>query len=515
MSTRAPRQRLLPARRTERATGGKIESVTLHLAGVVVFAAGCGMLACGAVEVLDGGTKAASLLGPGIGGFVAGGLLWRRTIAPLRISSATIYGAILMAWVAFTTTATLPYLLSGVLDRFDLALFEAVSGFTTTASTVLRAPDGVARGILLWRALTQWYGGIAITIFVVSVLPYVRSAGFEHLAGVSHSWGAERMASRIQEMAKRIVLVYAGFTLVIAALYALFGMGTFDAVAHAFSTVSTGGFSTHAESLAFFSSSGVEWTAIGGMIVAGGNWALYWQALRGKPLKLFRSVELRAYLIIVGLVAFAAVAWRPDDAGQTGMRRTIFGAVSIATTTGFRLVDYAQWAGAVQLILLFAMVVGGMPGGSAGGFKTFRLLAVVGHARRHLFRQLHPRAVPLVRISGEVIADTVISGILGFFVLFMALGATATLAVSAIGSHDMPTSISLVATSLGNVGPALGTITHYADLHAGVRDVLMVVMLAGRLEIYPVLLGLVPVFRFIGNLLPPKLALAFARIGRG
>jgi trk system potassium uptake protein TrkH len=513
VSTRTP---LYRARQPERPAGGKIESVTLHLVGVVLFAAGCGMLACGIVELLDGGTKTAALLGPGIGFAIAGGLLWRRTISPLRIPSATIYGAILTAWLAFAIAASLPYVLSGVLIRFDLAMFEAVSGFTTTASTVLRSPESVAHGILLWRATTQWFGGVAITVFVVSVLPYVRSAGFEHLAGISHSWGAERMASRIQEMAKRIVGVYAGFTLLVAAFYALFGMGTFDAVAHAFSTVSTGGFSTHTESLAFFNSAGIEWTAIAGMIVAGGNFALYWQALRGKPLKLLRSVELRAYVIIVALVSIAAVAWSTaSGAGPDTARRTIFGAVSIATTTGFRLVDYTQWSGAVQLVLLFAMVVGGMPGGAAGGFKTFRLLAVVGHTRRHLFRQLHPRAVPLVRISGEVISDTVISGILGFFVLFMAVGAVATLIVSAIGGHDLPTSISLVASSLGNVGPALGAFTHHADLHAGVRDVLMIVMLAGRLEIYPLVLGVVPVFRFIGNLLPPKVALAFARLGRG
>ncbi len=513
MSTRTP---LYRPRRADRPAGGKLESVTLHLVGVVLLAAGCGMLVCGTVELLDGGTKTAALLAPGVGFAVSGGLLWRRTIAPLRIPSATIYGAILMAWAAFAIAASLPYLLSGALDRFDLAVFEAVAGFTTTASTVIRSPESVARGILLWRAMTQWFGGVAITVFVVSVLPYVRSAGFEHLAGISHSWGAERMASRIQEMAKRIVGVYAGFTLVVAALYALFGMGTFDAVAHAFSTVSTGGFSTHSTSLAFFNSPGVEWTAIAGMIVAGGNFALYWQALRGKPLKLFRSVELRAYVIIVAFVALVAVGWSTASAaGADTVRRTIFGAVSIATTTGFRLVDYTQWAGAVQLVLLFAMVVGGMPGGAAGGFKTFRLLAVVGHTRRHLFRQLHPRAVPLVRIAGEVISDAVISRILGFFALFMALGAIATLMVSAIGGQDLPTSISLVASSLGNVGPALGTFTHHADLDAGVRDVLMIVMLAGRLEIYPVVLGVVPVFRFIGNLLPPKLALAFARLGRG
>jgi trk system potassium uptake protein TrkH len=474
------------------------------------------MVASGAVEILNGGSEAVSLLGPGIGFGVIGLLLWRGTTSPLRVSSATIFGAILTAWAAFSVAAALPYLVSGTLGRFDLALFEAVSGFTTTASTVVRSPDAVARGVLLWRATTQWYGGIAITVFVVSVLPYIRSAGFEHLAGISHSWGAERMASRIQEMAKRIVLVYVAFTLIVAGLYALFGMGTFDAVAHSFSTVSTGGFSTHSASLAYFNSPGIEWTAIAAMVVAGGNFALYWQAIRGKPFKLLRSVELRAYVAIVALVAVAAVAWNASQGSSADdLRRTIFGAVSIATTTGFRIVDYNQWAGAVQLLLLFAMVVGGMPGGSAGGFKTFRLLAVVGHMRRHLFRQLHPRAVPLVRVGDEVISETVISGILGFFSLFMAVGALATLLVAAIGSHDLPTSISLVATSLGNVGPALGSVTHYADLQTGVRDVLIVVMLAGRLEIYPLLLGFVPLFRFIGAKLPPRMAQTLARFGRG
>lgn len=478
------------------------------------------MLLAGVIEELDGGAKAISLIAPGLGAGVVGLLLWRRTTAPLRISPATIFGSILTGWLVFTIVTALPYVLSGTIDRFDLALFEAVSGFTTTASSVIRSPDDVARGILLWRATTQWFGGVAITVFVVSVLPYYRSAGFEHLAGISHSWGSDRMASRIQEMAKRIVLVYIGFTLIVAALYAVFGMGTFDAIAHSFTTVSTGGFSTHDRSLAHFDSAGIEWTAIAGMIVAGGNFALYWQALRGKPFALWRSVELRAYLVLVAGISIAAVAWHAaGEADADGVRHAVFGAVSIATTTGYQIVDYNQWAGSLQLLLLFAMVVGGMPGGSAGGFKTFRLLAVVGHTRRHLFRQLHPRAVPLVRISGEVISDRVISGVLGFFGLFMALGALATFLVAAIGSHDLRTSITLVATAIGNAGPALGSsmssVTGYADLEAGVRGVLAVVMLAGRLEIYPVLLGFVPLVRLVSDRLPPRVAQSLARLGRG
>jgi trk system potassium uptake protein TrkH len=482
----------------------------------MLFAAGCAMVVCGVVERLDGGSKAVSLVAPGLGAAVVGLLLWRRTTAPLRIAPATIFGAILSGWLTFTVVGALPYLLSGVLDRFDLALFETVAGFTTTASTVIRSPETVPNGILLWRALTQWFGGVAITVFVVSVLPYYRSAGFEHLAGISHSWGSDRMASRIQEMAKRIVLVYIAFTLIVAGLYAIFGMGTFDALAHSFTTVSTGGFSTRDNSLASFDSPGIEWTAIAGMIIAGGNFALYWQALRGKPLALWRSVELRAYLVLVAGISIAAIVWHAaGEADADGVRHAVFGAVSIATTTGYTIVDYNEWAGSLQLLLLFAMVIGGMPGGSAGGFKTFRLLAVVGHTRRHLFRQLHPRAVPIVRISGEVISDRVISGVLGFLGLFMALGAVATFLVAAIGSHDLRTSITLAATSIGNAGPALGSVMHYADLESGVRAVLMVVMLAGRLEIYPVLLGFVPLVRVIADRLPGRLAQSIARVGRG
>jgi trk system potassium uptake protein len=502
--------------RADRAAAGGRETVVGHLVGITLTAAGAGMLVCGGVERLMGGAQATSLIAPGLGSAVPGLLLWRRTTAPRRIPAATIYAAILAAWIAFSVAAALPYLLSGVLDRFDLALFEAVSGFTTTASSVIHPLDTTARGILLWRSMTQWFGGVAIMVFVVSVLPYFRSAGFEHLAGISGGWGGQRLAPRVQETAKRLVLLYIAFTGFVAAFYGLFGMGMFDAVAHAFSTVSTGGFSTHDRSLAAFDSPGIEWTAIVAMVLAGGNFALYWQALRGRAFTLLRSVELRAYFVLVALIVGAAVAWNADNGmSATAIRRTIFGAVSISTTTGFVLVDYNAWPGAVQLLLIFAMGVGGMAGSSAGGFKTFRLLAVVGHVRRHLFRQLHPRAVPIVRIGDEVISDPVISRILGFFGLFMAVGAFATFLIAALGGFDLRGSISLVATSIGNVGPAFGPVGRYFDLTAPVRAVLMFVMLAGRLEIYPVLLGAVPLVRLVADRFPPRVAQFVVRLGRG
>jgi trk system potassium uptake protein TrkH len=494
--------------------------VTLHLIGLVLAAAGAGMLACAGFEAALGGSAAVALAVPGAGVGLPGLLLFRRTRAPLRISPSTMYGAVLAAWLAFTLAASLPYLLSGVLDRFDLALFEAVSGFTTTAATVIDPIDGVARGVLLWRAMTQWFGGVAIMTFVVSVLPYFRSAGFEHLAGISGGWGGERIAPRVQETARRLVLLYIGFTLIVAAGYALFGMGLFDAVAHSFTTVSTGGLSTHDASLAAFGSAGVEWTAIVGMVLAGGNFALYWHALRGRTAALWRSAELRTYLVIVALIGLAAVGWNTSDGNWSAaqIRQTLFTAVSLSTTTGYSLGDYEHWAGAVQLLLIFAMAIGGMAGGSAGGFKVFRFVAVIGHVRRHLFRQLHPRAVPIVRIGDEVIDESELNRILGFFALFMGVGAVATFLVAALGSLDLRTSISAVTSSLGNVGPALGVLGPghtYLDVGTGVREVLMITMLAGRLELYPVLLGLIPLARIIADRLPRKVAQLLVRSARG
>jgi trk system potassium uptake protein TrkH len=505
-------------RLTERPIFTRPETAVGHVVGLTLAIAGTGMLVAGIVEKLDGGPDASALIVPAAAIGVPGLLLWRRTVAPARLSTPTIYGTVLSAWIAFALAAAVPYALSRSLPRFDLALFEAVSGFTTTSSTVLVPFDGVSRGIFLWRATTQWLGGIGVIVFVISVLPFISAAGSEQLGGLARA--QDRLAPRVRETAKRLVLLYVGFTLVVSGLYFAFGMTSFDAVAHAFTTVSTGGFSTHERSIAFFASPALEWCVIGVMVLAGGSFALYWRALRGKPFAIIRSIEFRVYLGLLALVAGAAVIWNANESGWSAdaIRQTIFGVVSIGTTTGYNIVDYNLWPGAVQLLLVFLMAIGAMTGSTAGGLKVFRLMGIVGHVRRHLFRQLHPRAVPVVRLGKEVVSEADLSRILGFFGLFMGIGAAATFLVAAIGSLDLRTSISVVATSIGNVGPALGAVGsagHYLDVHAGVRAVMMVVMLAGRLEVYPVLLGLVPLVRFVGDRLPRPLAKAFVRLGRG
>ena len=490
-----------------------------HVVGLALALAGAGMLASALVERLTGGGDSVMFVSSGLLVGIPGFAVWNRTKAPGRIPAATIFAAVLFGWIAFCFASTIPYLASGTLVRFDLALFEAVSGVTTTATTVRRPLESVSRGLLFWRAATQWIGGISAVVFAVSVLPFLGVGGMELVRSAAPGPAAERLAPRVRATASRLVPLYLAFTAIVAFGYVAFGMSPFDGVTHAFTTVSTGGLSTHDRSFAHFDSASLEWIAIGAMIVAGGSFALYWRALRGKPLLIFRSAEFRAYTVLTALFCVAAVAWNGADAGLSGdlVRRTIFTTVSLTSTTGYRMLDFDNWSAAVQLLFIFAIGLGGMAGSAAGGFKVFRLLAVLGYARRQLYGQLHPRAVAVIRFGRDIVPNVVVTRVVGFFGLFMAAGAAATFLVAAFGA-DVRTAISAVASAIGNVGPGLGDagpMRHFADLGAGVRGVLMVVMLVGRLDVYPVLLGIVPFMRFVGDRLPGSAGQAFVRIFRG
>lgn len=477
------------------------------------------MVASGVVEAIDGGGEVSTLVGSGVGVAALGLALYRFTEVPDRLRTASIFAAVLWSWVALSLVATIPFLISGTFSRFDDALFESISGFTTTGSTVLRPIEGVSKGILFWRSITQWYGGIGVIVFAVSVLPYLGVGGMGLLEAEAPGPSSERLVPRLRETAQRLVGVYLGFSTLVALAYALLGMSPYDAVVHMFTTVSTGGFNPYNSSFAQFGSAPLEWVAIVAMLVAGGSFALYWRALRGKPLVLFRSTEAKAYVLLNAAIAGAAVAWNVGDQGWSHdlVRQTIFSTVALSSSTGYTILDYDNWAGAVQLLLIFAMGLGGMAGSTTGGFKTFRLLTVLSYGRRQLFRQLHPRAVEVVRFGHEVIPEPIVNRVVGFFGIFMGLGALATFLVAASGS-DPVTAISAVASSMGNVGPGLGDVgptTDYLNLHEAGRGVLMITMLAGRLELFPVFLGVVPLLRFVGRRLPPRMASRLARMGSG
>ena len=494
------------------------ETAVGNIVGLALALAGAGMLLCAAIEKLEGGSDAVVFVGIGLLVGIPGFALWSRTKAPARIPAATVFATVLFGWIAFSLAATIPYLASGEVTRFDLALFEAVAGFTTTSATVLRPLADVSPGLLFWRATTQWMGGIAAVVFAVSVLPFLGVGGMEIVGSAPAGPASERLGARVRSTARRLVPLYIGFTVLVAMGYIAFGMSLFEGVAHAFTTVSTGGFSTRDGSLASFRSPAMEWLAIAAMFVAGGSFALYWQALRGKPLRLVRSVEFRAYTALTILFCAAAVAWGHLNAPAAHpIRRTIFTMVSLTSTTGYRMLDYDRWSAAVQLLIVFAVGLGGMAGSPAGGFKVFRLMAVMSYARRQLYSQLHPRAVAIFRFGRDIVPNIVVTRIVGFFGLFMAAGGAATLLVAAFGA-DLRTAISAVASSIGNVGPGLGEVgpmRHFADLNGGIRGVLMVVMLVGRLDVFPVLLGMVPFARFVSDRLPSGSGRAVVRVFRG
>lgn len=512
---------LTAAKATEFRRVGRLrrsETLVGHVTGLVLVIGAVGMAASGLVDVIGRGSAVAPLFGSAIGVGAAGFALWRLTAVPDRLPTASIFSAVLMSWIGLSIAGAIPYLASATFDGIELALFESVSGFTTTGSTVLRPIEVASPGILFWRSVTQWMGGIGVVVFAISVLPYLGVGGMELLSAEAPG-ESERLVPRVRETAKRLVMLYLGFTTAVAAAYALFGMSPYDAVTHAFTTVSTGGFSPHNASFAHFGSASLEWIAIAAMVFAGGSFALWWRALKGKPLVVVRSAEFRAYLALICLIAGTAVAWNVAREGFSHdlVRQTAFSVISLSTSTGYTILDYDQWAGAVRLMLIFAMGLGGMAGSTTGGFKVFRLLAVLSYGRRQVFRQLHPRAVDVVRIGKDVIPEPIVAKVVGFFGLFMAIGGLATFLVAASGTDPL-TAISAVAQSIGNVGPGMGEVgptTDFLGLHAAGRAVLVVVMFVGRLEVFPVLLGFVPLFRWVGRRLPSRVARALARIGSG
>ena len=481
----------------------KRERAVAHVSGLVLGVVGVGIVVSAVVDAVTGGPHAVRLGLTGLGLALPGFAVWRFTRPPARLPIASIYAAVLTAWVVLSIAGAIPYIVTGTLSAWHDALFESIAGFTTTGATTLSGLDELPSGILFWRSMTQWFGGMGVIVLAVAVLPFLGVGGLSLMEAEAPGPSSERLVPRVRETARRLWLLYLGLTFVMIAAYLAAGMSPLDAVNHSFTTVSTGGFSTHDASLAHFGSAAVEWVAIVGMFLAAGSFALYWRMLRGRPAAFLRSMEAAAYVAIVLTFIAIAVGWRAVTEGWAHdlVRGSIFSVLTVISTTGYGTDDFAIWAPPLQLMLLFGMGLGGMTGSTAGGFKVYRLLAILAYARRQIVHQLHPRSVNVVRMGNEVVREDVVARTVGFFGLFMAAGAAATFVVAATG-EDMVTSISAAASSIGNVGPGLGAVgptQTFAVLDPVARVTLALLMLIGRLEIFPVLLGVVPVYRVIDD----------------
>lgn len=401
---------------------------------------------------------------------------------------------VLLLWLLVPAFGGIPYVLTGHFSLLD-AMFESMSGFTTTGATVLRDFTTFSSSLFMWRALTQWIGGIGIIVLFIAVFPQLAIAGRELFFTEAPGPTEEKLTPRLRNTASAVLVVYASLTVLCGLAYALGGMTPYDAIAHAFTTLAAGGFSPRGLSFEEFRSPAIDWIATFFMVFAGANFALQYRVWASRPGELLRDAEFRGYVAII-LVAGSALALLllPVYEGWDAVRHGFFQTLSILTTTGFASVDFATWDARPQLVLLILMFIGGSAGSAAGGVKVVRWLIIAAHAGREVRQSLHPRGVFVVRIGNRIVPEGVLRAVAAFLVLYLGLLGVSTSVLVLLGA-DFVTAFTATIACIGNIGPGLasvGPMANFADLHPISRAVLIFDMYAGRLEIITVFVVLLP-----------------------
>ncbi len=401
------------------------------------------------------------------------------------------------AWLLAAFFGALPYVMTGALHPLD-ALFESVAGFTTTAASVVRSVEDLPRALLLWRSMTQWLGGMGVLIVAVALLPFLDIGGMQLFASDETRSTADSGRPRFAAVARRLLGVYLGLTALAFVFLAIAGLGPFDALCHALTSVSTGGFSTRDGSVGSFDSQAVEWVMVVVMFLGATNFVIHYRIVSGRGTKLWYDGEFRYYVGAI-VIASALLGWSiagGADASADVVRPAIFQTLSMLSGTGYYSTDYTGWSGFAQLILLGLMVLGGMSGSTTGGIKSLRLLIGIRALRRSFTMLLHPHAVHRIKYAGRAVPDETVAAIWAFLTAFFAIVGVAAVIVASAG-YDLVTAISVALSVTSNVGPALsaaGPGSHFADFPDYAKYGLGFCMLAGRLDIFTILVLLLPKF---------------------
>jgi trk system potassium uptake protein len=462
-----------------------------HIVGVVVLGVAAALGACALAGLLLRDGSFGPLAASAVVAALFGAVVRRITPVPEDIKFREAFAAVTFSWAAVALVGAIPYLVSGAIPTPAGAVFESMSGFTTTGSTVLGDIEAVAPGILLWRSVTQWLGGMGFIVLGVAVLPYLGVGGMQLFRLEAPGPTTDRLRPRIRETAKLLWAVYAALSGVLLLLYWAAGMSFFDALNHALTTMPTGGFSTRGASMAAFSPL-VQWICIVFMFLAGTSFTLHYRCLGRGPGVYWRDMEWRLYggFVLIG-TALVAISLRNEGFGpERLLRDAMFQVVSIVTTTGYGTADFAVWTPAAQTVLFLFFFLGGMAGSTAGGMKMIRVLLVLKHAWLEIRKQLHPRAVFVPKVGGRTVQEHVMLNVLGFVLIYMMLFGLGTFAMAQLGL-SMPAAAGAAATAISNVGPGLaelGPAAHFGGLPWQGHLILTFLMLVGRLEIYTVLL---------------------------
>jgi trk system potassium uptake protein TrkH len=404
-------------------------------------------------------------------------------------------------WTLLGVFASAPLLFAEV-PRLSVtdAVFEAVSGLTTTGATVIVGLDALPPAILYYRAQLHWFGGMGIVVLAVAVLPMLGVGGSQlYRAETPGAVKDTKLTPRITETAKALWVIYLGLTIACVLAYWAAGMSLFDAVCHSFATLATGGFSTHDASLGWFQSPLINVIAIVFMVLAGANFALHFLVFQSRSFRNYvRDPEFRAYLFILAAVSAFIATWLVASVHYSSVPMAIldatFHVVSVMTTTGFTIADFSVWPGSIPVLLVFIMFIGGCGGSTTGGIKVVRWLLLYRQGVREVLRLVHPSAEIPVRLGAAVVPQRVVDAVWGYFAIYVVLFATMMLILIGTGV-DQVTAFSAIATTLNNVGPGLGLVTANFTLLADVdKWVCIVAMLLGRLEIFTLFVLISPAF---------------------
>ncbi|WP_167619912.1 TrkH family potassium uptake protein [Maribellus sediminis] len=474
--------------------------IILKVLGLLLLVEGVAMLLAMLVAIIYNESDIATFLisaaiNLGVGGLITA-LTWK---AKKDIGKREGFIIVTMVWVVFSLFGSFPYMISGSIPNFTDAFFETISGFTTTGSSILNDIEALPHGILFWRSITQWLGGMGIIVLSLAILPVFGIGGMQLFIAEVPGPTPDKISPRITQTAKTLWGIYMLFTIVETLLLWIGGMSFYDAICHSFTTMATGGFSTKQASIAYWSSPFIQYVITFFMFLAGMNFTLSYMAIRGRFSNVFKDEEFRYYWIII--VSFTALItlglFLTSQLGlEQAFRDSLFQVVSIVTTTGYATADYLLWKPILTMLIFALFFFGGSAGSTGGGIKIMRIVVLAKNGYYELKRLIHPHAIIPVKFNRHSVDSKIVTNVLAFFMLYMVIFFVSTIIFTLI-EPDMESSMGAVATSLGNIGPGLGSVgpaENFFHIKPIGKWFLSFLMLLGRLELFTVLVLFSPSF---------------------
>jgi trk system potassium uptake protein len=475
-------------------------TIVLRTFGLLLLAFGATLVPPMGISLLYADGELPHFAAAGAFGIAAGLVLW----LPLRTQTVALrsrdgFVVVALVWAVMGLLGAVPFMLTLGLD-FPSAFFESVAGFTTTGSTVLVGLDSLPPSILFYRQEIQWLGGLGVIVLAVALLPMLGIGGMQLYKGETPGpFKDERIAPRVTRSARSLCIVYVVLTVACAAAYWFSGMSVFDAVSHSFSTLSTGGSSTHDDNIGYFNSVGVELVAMVFSLIGSISFNEHFIALRSMQLQRYqRDTQTRVFLLIIGVLALVITGvlyvHGTYPSLPAALRHGLFASVASVSSSGFTIADFALWPLALPPLLIFAMFVGGCAGSSAGGMKVIRYVVLFKQVGVHIHRLVHPQAIRRMKLDGQPVPDSVVEAVGGFFAVYVVVFVI-FMVLAMMDGMDQVTAFGAVATSINNAGPGLGSVAMtFADVTPQGKIMFSIAMLFGRLEIFTFLVLLTPAF---------------------